>query len=240
MSFEDELEVARAQFRARLHQMVQSEFAIPRLDEALTHPSYANEVGCADNQRLEFLGDSVLGLCVSESLIARFPDANEGHLSRMRSALVNATALADWARAQTLGACIALGRGARTKADQVQANVLADAVEAVVAAVYDAGGMVAARALVESIMEERIDDSIDSQDPKSELQERVQGLGYDTPRYRVASMDGPQHNALFVVEVTVEGAIFGSGEGRSKRAAERLAAERALTSEALTSLQRKV
>ena len=122
-----------------------------RLEEALTHPSFANESRTKDNQRLEFLGDAVLGLCISELLARAHPEADEGELTRMRSALVNAEALARWAREIGLGSCLAMGRGARSAAERDQTNVLADAVEAVVAAVYEDGGLESARALVQEI-----------------------------------------------------------------------------------------
>jgi ribonuclease III len=242
MSAEDDVEAARALFVVRLHELTQRNENVPRLAEALTHPSFANEVGGRDNQRLEFLGDAVLSLCVSEILAGRFPEADEGLLSRMRSALVNAGALAEWARAENVGAAIALGRGARVRPDLIQMNILADAVEAVVAAVYEACGLSAASKLVESIIAEKItqEKALATQDPKSELQERVQALGYETPKYRVIDMQGPEHDALFVVEVFAGEIIFGKGEGRSKRNAERKAAEEALASEAIRNLALKV
>lgn len=241
MTLHDDVIEARGKFLERLSLLMQRTLEVPRLDEALTHPSYANETGAADNQRLEFLGDAVLGLCVSEILSERFPEADEGNLSRMRSALVNATALAVWARGEQLGACLALGRGARAKPDQVQTNILADAVEAVVAAVYAAGGHDAAYALVFAIVHERLDQdtALASQDPKSELQEKVQAFGLETPKYRVAKAQGPQHDAVFTIEVLVGETVLGVGEGRSKRAAERSAAEGALASETLTLLLHK-
>jgi ribonuclease III len=241
MSLHDDVLAAREQLRSRLSAVLGGPHTLPLLGEALTHPSYGNETGERDNQRLEFLGDSVLGLCVSEILSRRFPDADEGHLSRMRSALVNAQALAEWARRENLGACLALGRGARTKPELLQTNVLADAVEAIVAAVYEATGHDGAFALVEAIVETRLreDAALAVQDPKSALQELVQSFGHETPRYRVAKVDGPQHDAIFTIEVLVGELVLGAGEGKSKRTAERQAAERAMASEALQTLTRQ-
>jgi ribonuclease III len=238
VSLHDDILSARDRLFARLSELLGKTQPLPLLGEALTHPSYANETGERDNQRLEFLGDAVLGLCVSEILSQRFPDADEGHLSRMRSALVNAQALAEWARQENLGACLALGRGARTKPELVQTNVLADAVEAVVAAVYEAGGHDLAFALVHAIVAERLREeaTLASQDPKSALQELVQSFGHETPRYRVAKTDGPQHDAIFTVEVLVGETVLGTGDGKSKRLAERQAAERALASQAVQTL----
>jgi ribonuclease-3 len=183
-----------------------------------------------DNQRLEFLGDAVLGLCVSELLVAMFPGADEGTLTRMRSALVNADALARWARAVKLGECLALGRGARAGAERDQTNVLADAVEALVAAVYEAKGPPGARALVREVVHEPLKEArrLDVRDPKSELQERVQARGMPAPSYRVVSATGPAHAQDFVVEVVVGDQVLARGEGKSKRAAERAAAHAAL------------
>jgi ribonuclease III len=201
-----------------------------RLDEALTHPSFANETRVADNQRLEFLGDAVLGLCVSEQLTRDHPDADEGELTRMRAALVNGEALARWARAAKLGECLAMGRGARSTTERDQTNVLADAVEAVVAAVYLAGGIEAARALVGEITRGVLDGaaSLGARDPKSALQERVQAEGSAAPHYRVVGSSGPPHEPTFEVEVLVGDQVLARGEGRSKRLAERDAATRAL------------
>jgi ribonuclease-3 len=204
--------------------------SIPRLDEALTHPSFANETRSKDNQRLEFLGDAVLGLCISEQLALAHPDANEGELTRMRSALVNAEALAHWARQARLGECLAMGRGASSAAERDQTNVLADAVEALVAAVYDGGGLGAARALVVEITREVQSalDNLAARDPKSLLQERVQAQGHPAPRYRVTHATGPAHDPTFEVEVVVDEAVLGCGTGKSKKLAERDAAARAL------------
>jgi ribonuclease-3 len=206
--------------------------SVPRLDEALTHPSWTNERGGMHNQRLEFLGDAVLGLCVSELLAAMHPDADEGDLSRMRSALVNATTLALWARAVDLGAAIELGRGAQAERDRT--NVLADATEAVVAAVYDARGLEGARAFVREVLRDQMADAaaLAEPDPKSALQELVQGRGGPAPVYRVVSIRGASHAQTFEVEVLVGDVVAGRGDGPSKRAAERAAARAALDSEA--------
>jgi ribonuclease-3 len=204
---------------------------VPRLEEALTHPSFANEASVPDNQRLEFLGDAVLGLCVSEILQASFPDADEGTLTRMRAALVNADALAEWARRVSLGDALFLGRGARAGGERSQTNVLADAVEAVVAAVYVARGLDGARALVREIVSEPLREvgKLGERDAKSLLQERVQKNGLPAPVYRVKESRGPAHDPTFVAEVLVDGEVRGTGEGKSKRSAERAAAEAALS-----------
>jgi ribonuclease-3 len=221
---------ARAALLARVAPIV-GEGEIPRFDEALTHTSFANESRVPDNQRLEFLGDAVLGLCVSEILVAEHPTADEGTLTRMRAALVNAEALARWAREMDLGPALALGRGARAGSEREQTNVLSDAVEAIVAAVYDARGLEGARALVREVVRTPMghSETLASRDPKSLLQESVQAEGKIAPSYRVVSTTGPAHAQVFVVECVVDGVVIGRGEGRSKRQAERSAALAALT-----------
>ncbi len=225
----EELEAAREELRARLEALVGSG-PIPRLEEALTHPSYGNETGAPDNQRLEFLGDSVLGLCVSELLATEFADADEGRLTRMRSSMVNSEALAAWARRVQLGSCLAFGRGAKLGTEREQTNVLADAAEALVAAVYEARGLDGARALVREIVSDLLAkaDQLDATDPKSALQERVQARGLAAPTYRVVDVRGQPHDHVFEVEVVVGEKPMARGEGKSKRLAERDAAAHAL------------
>jgi ribonuclease-3 len=226
----DPLTAARDGLRAHLEELV-GPGLIPRFEEALTHPSYGNESGALDNQRLEFLGDAVLGLCVSELLAQAHADADEGKLTRMRSALVNAQALAEWARRRGVGACMALGRGAMLGTEREQTNVLADATEALIAAVYEARGLAGARALVREIVGDLVDrvEQLDAADPKSALQERVQALGRSAPVYHLVNVRGAAHEQVFTVEVQVDGRALGRGEGRSKRLAERAAAAEALT-----------
>ncbi|MBN2194068.1 MAG: ribonuclease III [Polyangiaceae bacterium] len=206
----------------------------PHLLEALTHPSFANErPGTKDNQRLEFLGDSVLGFCTSEVLFARFPTADEGTLTRLRAGLVNDEALAEWGRSRRLAESLRLGRGATASGLGESTNVLADAVEALIAAAFLDGGLEAARHAVRRIIEDRLGalDPIAVHDAKSELQERVQASGQAAPHYAVVASGGPAHEPWFEVEVRVGGRVLGSGNGRSKRAAERAAATAALDSE---------
>jgi len=208
---------------------------LPHLEEALTHPSFSNEQrkgACADNQRLEFLGDAVLGLCVTETLMARFPGADEGELSRMRATLVNADALSAWARSVGLGPALRLGRGAQAAGERDRTNVLADAVEALMGAVYLDRGLEAARGLVASVVGEPLaalapGPSL-ARDPKSELQERVQATGGPSPRYRVVRVEGPPHRRAFAVVVEVGDRVAGEGTGRSKKLAEQEAARAAI------------
>ncbi|MFO0755636.1 MAG: ribonuclease III [Byssovorax sp.] len=206
---------------------------VPHLDEALTHPSFANEQRgkCSDNQRLEFLGDAVLGMVTSEALMARFPAANEGELSLMRSLLVNAEALAAFGRSIGLAAELRVGRGADSSGERDRDNVLADAVEAIVGALYLDLGLDRARALGARIVAEplsRIGQAQAARDAKSELQEKVQAEGGSSPRYRIIRAEGPDHRRSFVVEVDVDGVVLAEGTGRSKKTAEQAAARAAL------------
>lgn len=204
----------------------------PHLTQALTHPSYANERRQAlDNQRLEFLGDAVLGFCVSDLIYRRFPTADEGTLTRLRAQLVNAEALAEWARATGVPDVLRLGRGAGASGLRQSTNVLADAVEALIAACFLDSGLGDARAVCERIVESRLEafERVGARDPKSELQERLQAKGELPPAYDLLESGGPAHERWFRVSVRVGEQVLGEGVGRSKRAAERAAAESALT-----------
>lgn len=209
---------------------------VAHLEEALTHRSFANEQrkeGHRDNQRLEFLGDSVLGLCVTDALMARYPQANEGELSRMRAILVNAEALSSWARSMDLGAALRMGRGALATGEQERLNVLADAAEAIMGAVYLDRGLEEARRLVHAVIDEpmsRLAESMVVHDPKSTLQERIQAAGGASPRYRTVRIDGPPHAREFFVVVEIGDEVVGEGRGRSKKLAEVDAARAALLS----------
>lgn len=205
-----------------------------RFDEALTHPSWKNEnrsseVG--DNQRLEFLGDGVLDLCVSELVIEKMPKADEGALSRAYIALVNTEALARWAKANDVGPALRLGRGAIADKSAERATVLADAVEAILAAVYLDGGLGAARKVTLRIVGDELLrlEKLTARDPKSQLQEVLQAEGGVPPSYRVRDIEGPDNARVFVVEAFVEGEVIGEGRGRSKKQAEQAAATAALS-----------
>jgi ribonuclease-3 len=214
---------------------IAAEFSIPdgaaHLEAALTHPSYANEMRDGlHNQRLEFLGDAVLELCASEWLFQAFPEAAEGELTRRRAQLVNADALAEFARSRGVDEALRLGRGAEANGLRQSKNVLADAVEALVACAYLDGGLEAARSACERIVQHGLD-SMDQSDPKSDLQEGLQAQRLPAPVYKVVESGGPDHERWFAVEVSVAGTVLGKGTGRSKRTAERLAAAQALVAD---------
>lgn len=217
--------------RERIARLLGVDDTAPHLEQALTHPSYANERRDApDNQRLEFLGDAVLGFCTSQLLYERFPEADEGTLTRMRAQLVNAEALAEWARREQIAEVLRLGRGAEAARLRQSTNVLADAVEALIAAAYLDGGAAVARELCARIVEPKLASlqQGSGRDPKSALQELVQSEGGEPPAYRVVDSGGPAHDRWFEVGVSVSSREIARGRGRSKRQAEQAAAALAL------------
>jgi len=192
---------------------------------ALVHRSALARAG-ENNEKLEFLGDAVLDLAVSDLLMERFPRAAEGELSKRRAALVNARALAAKAAAVELGAELRLGKGEEKSGGRKKPSILAAAYEAVIGAVYLDGGFTAARALVARHFEAELrGDSRDSPiDHKSRLQETTQRLFRETPVYGLVDASGPDHDRAFVVELRIGGEIYGRGEGKSKKEAEQQAA----------------
>lgn len=198
---------------------------------AVTHPSFAHEVQEAEhNQRLEFLGDAILDFVVSEELYQRLPDADEGMLTRTRAQIVSTPALGNYARHVGLSVALRFGKGAAQGNLHDSDNVLADAVEALLAASYLEGGLEAVRPVCRAIMDFGLSviDVAGARDAKSELQEEVQALGMKAPVYQVSRALGPAHDTVFEVQVLVQNTLVGVGQGRSKRAAEREAAADAL------------
>ena len=201
---------------------------------SLTHKSYVNEhrdEALGDNERLEFLGDAVIDLAVSHRLMERFPAAREGDLSKMRAAVVDEAGLAALARAIDLGELLRLGRGEELTGGRNKASLLADAMEAVVAAVYLETGLPGVLGLVDRQLGEafaRAAAGTLDRDYKTQLQETAQARLRATPRYRVVAEHGPDHAKLFEVELDVRGDVLGRATGRSKKDAEQAAARLAL------------
>ncbi len=202
------------------------------LERALTHRSFAYENGgLPTNERLEFLGDSVLGLVVTDALFRSHPDLPEGQLAKLRAAVVNMRALADVGRELDLGAFVRLGRGEEATGGRDKSSILADTVEAVIGAVYLDLGLEAASALVHRLVDPLIEVAAGlgaGLDWKTSLQERTAGLGYGSPEY-VVREEGPDHEKTFMAEVVVAGQVHGTGTGRSKKEAEQEAASAAWT-----------
>lgn len=205
------------------------------LRQALTHPSYALQHRAQDNQRLEYLGDAVLQLCVTRRLFDAFSDLQEGQLSRRRALLVCEASLAEAARRFALGEALWLDRGEALTGGREKPSVLADAMEAVIAAVYLDGGLEAAAALVDRVVGNNHyhRDPADGQgDAKTALQEAVQARGQAAPHYEIVREEGPPHDRTFTAQVCIAGLVAGEGTGGSKKQAQQQAAQRAL--EALT------
>ena len=207
------------------------------LNEALTHKSYVNEQrasGQNHNERLEFLGDAVLSLIVSDYLASRYPELSEGALSQLKAKLVSEAPLAKAARRLDLGARLKLGRGEELSKGREKPSLLADGLEAVIAAVYLDGGLEESRNFTIHILGEELRQIDESQmkpgggDYKTRFQEWCQKHHDVLPRYVIARETGPDHQKLFEVEVFLNDAIYGLGRGYSKKEAEQQAAQRAL------------
>jgi ribonuclease III len=201
---------------------------------ALTHKSYVNEHRgevLSDNERLEFLGDAVIDLAVSHRLMERFPEAREGDLSKIRAAVVDEAGLARIARELDLGPLLRLGRGEELTGGRQKSSLLADTMEAVIAAVYLTGGLAAVLRIVDRFLGEafaRAAAGTLDRDYKTQFQELAQSRLRATPRYRVVAEHGPDHSKIFDVELELRGDVVGRGAGRSKKDAEQAAAKLAL------------
>lgn len=204
------------------------------LDEALTHSSYANERrGHPYNERLEFLGDAVVGLVVSDMLFTSYPQFPEGELARAKANLVSASSMARIGRDLRLEELILLGRGEQRSGGRGRDTIIADAVEAVIGAVYLDQPWATTHALVARLWSSPVDRafSTDSMvDPKSALQEYLQGHSGEAPEYRLKATHGPDHAKTFLTEVVHGGRVLAVGRGHSKKEAEQEAARRALKS----------
>lgn len=200
------------------------------LVRALTHRSFAYENGgLPTNERLEFLGDSVLGLVVTDTLFRGHPDLPEGQLAKLRAAVVNSRALAEVSRGLELGAFIRLGRGEEGTGGRDKASILADTLEAVIGAVYLDKGLEAASELVHRLFDPLIEKSSNlgaGLDWKTSLQELTAARGLGVPEYLV-SETGPDHEKTFTAAARVGGVTYGTGTGRSKKEAEQQAADTA-------------
>jgi ribonuclease III len=200
-----------------------------RLERALTHRSRRQEGPIADNEKLEFLGDAVLGLVVGQHLVADFPDWSEGQLSKGRARLVNAHSLEQAGRRLDLGRHLRLGPAEDRAGGREKRKLVADAYEALAGAIYLDGGLEPAAAFVRrSLIEPAAPGWLTAEDAKSSLQEWLQSRGPGLARYRVVREAGPDHAKRFHVEVELGGRVLASGEGTSKKEAEQQAAGLAL------------
>jgi ribonuclease-3 len=217
-----------------LEERIGYRFRNPRLlEEALTHPSVRHETqrDSFDNQRLEFLGDAVLQLVMTERLFRHFDEEAEGRLTKLRSRLVSRETLRSYAVAIELGSHLKLGKGEEASGGRDRTSTLGDGFEALIGAIYLDGGLEEARRFVleqakgdlEQIAEEPVDIN-----PKGELQELLQSISPTSPVYEVIGQSGPEHDKRFVVEARWCGIVLGKGSGRNKKQAETAAAEEAL------------
>ena len=205
---------------------------ITLLQNALAHSSYANERwhnSLLSNERLEFLGDSILGMAVADYLYRNFPDRPEGELTRMRADMVCETSLAAIANRIGLGAHLLLGHGEEQGGGRERASILADAVESVIAACFLDGGIAAARGFIEKFVLTNVPvTKMHNEDYKTALQELVQQKKDQELRYVMVGESGPDHDKVFDAAVELNGKIIGKGSGRSKKRAEQDAARDAL------------
>ena len=203
------------------------------LVEALTHPSlaYENESETPDNQRLEFLGDAVLQLVLTNDLFERFPDFSEGLLTKLRSRLVSTSALEEYALNINLGNYLLLGKGEEKSGGRERTGILADAFEALIGAIYLDSDYEHAKSFIvfccQNKMNRVVSDPIEK-NPKGELQEILQSISKEAPQYRVISESGPDHERVFVTEVFWNDLVLGEGTGRSKKESESRAAYAAI------------
>ncbi len=205
------------------------------LERALTHKSFSNEnreLRSPNNERLEFLGDAVLGSVVGELIYHSFPNLQEGALSKIKAHLVSANMLGAKARGLEIGRYLRMGAGEARSGGAEKPSLLADAFEAVVAAIYLDGGVTPTEAFVRRVFEPEVAGidigDLSFHDYKTTLQETAQGLGLPLPDYRVVEESGPDHEKAFVVELLWDGESFARGQGPSKREAQRKAAKEAL------------
>ncbi|MBI5748094.1 MAG: ribonuclease III [Nitrospinae bacterium] len=203
-------------------------------NQSLTHKSYVNEnisENLQDNERLEFLGDAVLSLVVSDYSINRFTDYSEGDLTKIRAAVVSEVNLSLMAREMDLGRFLLLGKGEEMTGGRDKSSLLANAFEAVIAAIYLDSGYKETFDVLIAILNDKIDKVAGYQlhrDFKSDLQEFIQNRQYSIPQYRVAMEFGPPHEKIFEVEVMIDGEVFGIGRGKTKKEAEQSAAQQVL------------
>ncbi len=220
-----------------LEERIGYQFSDPSfLQKAMTHPSLAYETKRpqADNQRLEFLGDAVIQLILTDELFQRFPKFSEGHLTKLRSRLVSRDALFELGKIIEIGQHLLLGKGEDLSGGRERPSNLADAIEALAGAIYLDGGLQPARAFIHDNFSEFIEKVAAKpveNNPKGQLQEKLQALKASSPKYSVLSQEGPDHEKTFVSEVRWEGIRLGKGVGTSKKEAETNAALEALQRE---------
>jgi len=201
---------------------------------ALTHSSFANEnkkLKLYSNERLEFLGDAVLNMVISEKIFLDYPDLNEGEMTKIRAAIVCETSLAKYANKINLAEYLLLSKGEELTGGRSRPSILADVFEALIGAIYIDGGINKAKKFINNVMRNAIDEIIENQedpDYKTHFQEIIQRKGEDKIQYEVIEEKGPDHDKIFVTQLKVNEKVMGKGRGKSKKAAEQNAAKDAL------------
>ena len=203
------------------------------LVEAMTHRSYANESHAetlTDNERLEFLGDAVLDLIISQYLMDMLPDSHEGDLTRIRAEVVALPSLARLARSLDIGSGLLLGKGEESSGGRNKPSLLADALEALFGAIFTDGGFESAKSVIMPLFVPLLQQAAadEGQDFKSRLQELLQATQRERPVYKLIETTGPAHERFYHIDVLIDGCTYGSGRGRTKKRAEQLAAHATL------------
>lgn len=204
------------------------------LDNALTHRSYANEkqeIPCKDNERLEFLGDAVLELCISEILMEKFPDCDEGQLSKLRASLVNEKPLSELAKKCHIGDFLLLGRGEESSGGRTKSSILSDTFEAVIAAIYLDSGYKKSYKYIKDLFRPLIESESDKtiyRDYKTRIQEISQNRFKVIPKYSLISESGPDHDKIFQIKLSISDITSTIGTGKNKKEAEQQAAKKAI------------
>lgn len=207
---------------------------VKQIESAFVHRSYVNEFrrkNSESNERLEFLGDAVLDMVITEELMRRFPEEAEGSLSKFRSMLVNEKTLAKVSEAISIGHYLKLGKGEEQSRGREKPSILSDTFEAIVGSIYLSNGMKAAGKFILHVLSEMIENvnvQAHKQDYKTSLQEMAQSLLKTIPRYQIAYQEGPDHLRTFETEVLILEQVMGRGKGRSKKESEQLAAKAAI------------
>ncbi len=228
-----EMDSQRLDALSALQEEISYQFKDPDLlNVALTHRSYANESPdetLRDNERLEFLGDSVLNLIISHLIMERFPGSHEGELTKLRASLVNKKSLAGRSRDLGINQCLLLGRGESLRGGREKSSVISDAYEALIGAIYLDGGFEKAFGVVEKQFGPLLDQGLtDDGDFKTRVQQICQGRFGRPPRYRLSVLRGPQHDKTFGAEIFIGDQPYGYGIGKNKKEAEQNAAKEAL------------
>lgn len=207
------------------------------LKEALTHKSFANEKNHGrDNERLEFLGDAVLQLAVTDILMERFPDDTEGDLSKKRAYLVGESYLAPIAKSLKIQEFLYLGKGEKNTGGQNKPRLLASALEAIIGAIYMDSDLNQSKKFIKDIFNKQLESTscencqpMNSQDFKTQLQEKVWQIYQCIPQYKLTQSEGPDHNPTFYMSVSIDGKVIANGFGKNKKEAQQMAAQKALT-----------